>query len=102
MDAGIGMRRKASCEGERQLLPRKTRQQIARARVQTTAGNFAERTLGLWHAACPWWGQVPQAPWPVYQRLRPGPGCGASTLALRAHRRIIATSFADRAHGGQM
>jgi hypothetical protein len=36
------MGRKASYEGELLLLPRMTMQQIARARVQTTAGSFAE------------------------------------------------------------
>jgi len=40
--ARIAMRRKASFEGELSLLPRKTRQRIARARRQTTEGSFAE------------------------------------------------------------
>ena len=38
----IGMSRKASFDGKLSLLPRMTMQRIARARVQTTAGSFAE------------------------------------------------------------
>ena len=38
----IGISRKASFDGKLSLVPRMTMQRIARARVQTTAGSFAE------------------------------------------------------------